>query len=103
MKFKHILIFKGTPILILGHHILYGKVNNMEKPMVLLKKQVRKVQTFMDELNEEDDENKMENHEGENNFAKTKTEYLVEWVIKRKILFNKRPRPIVHIEANKKL
>ncbi|RNA44418.1 chromosome transmission fidelity 8 -like protein [Brachionus plicatilis] len=40
-KFMADLYFNtdGTPILILGHHIMYGKVCNLEKPMVLIRKQ----------------------------------------------------------------
>jgi hypothetical protein len=87
-----------------------GKVVNMDKPMVLLKKRVTKVRTFMNELNDDDDEDedrlKIDSEEQDTDAAamsdpKTRTEYLVEVVIKRKLIFNKRPRPIVHIEPKK--
>ena len=84
-------------MIILGHHVLYGKVVPLEKPIVLLKKVVSKVPTFTDETDErmEETDDKIEPH-------KTQTEYLVSAVIKRKILFNKRPRPIVYLEPKKK-
>lgn len=71
---------------------MYGKVITLEKPMVLLRKERKQINTRsqidgMDE--DEDDEVK---HDDE---LKFKTEYVVKAVVRRKILFNKRPRPIV--------
>lgn len=58
----------GTPILIIGHHLLYGKEMKLEKPFALLQKQT-----------------------SDNN----QTEYLVKSVIMSKIIFKTRPKPIV--------
>ena len=71
---------------------MFGKVANLEKPMLLLKK-VRK--TFERAKNDE------EMDEGGDETAETKqtTEYVIEAIIKKKILFNKRPRPIVSLET----
>merc|ERR1711881_804025 len=62
---------QGTPILIIGHHILYGKVVKLESPMVAMKK-VRTVQG-----------------------DQTVTEYHVETVIRSKLIFKARPKPII--------
>ncbi|XP_044270101.1 chromosome transmission fidelity protein 8 homolog [Tribolium madens] len=57
----------GTPVLIIGHHLMFGKEMKMEKPFALLEKQ--------------------NGDEG--------TEYMVKTIITRKIIFKTRPKPIV--------
>ena len=84
---------KGTPILIVGYHLMYGKVANLEKPMVLLKKVVTKIE----KIARDEEEEPMEEEKEEE--IKYMTEYIVEAIIKKKILFNKRPRPIVSLET----
>jgi len=64
----------NTPLLIIGHHILYGKLVKMENPMVVMHK-VRKTQ---DEATGE-----------------TSTNYEVQSVIRKKLLFKTRPKPII--------
>merc|ERR1712018_237849 len=58
-----------TPILIIGHHILYGKKVKLDNPMVTLKKV----------------------HIGQEN--STKTEYQVDSVIRHKLIFKSSPNP----------
>ena len=73
----------GTPIMIIGHHILYGKVIDLDKPLVAVEKlQVGK---------EMDHEEMMDVDE----HLEVKTEYRVKSVIKKKLLFKTRPKPII--------
>ncbi|XP_065569989.1 chromosome transmission fidelity protein 8 homolog [Artemia franciscana] len=60
----------GTPILIIGHHIMYGKIQDLEKPLVLATKQTNTVKT-------------------------SKIEYTIYAIIRRKLLFKTRPKPII--------
>ena len=116
MSKKHashsINIHKGTPILILGHHTMFGKVIDLDKPIVLLKKN-RKTHHLNDpdEVSKNDcdangvsrmnvDEAPDANGSGTSSFLST--EYLLQAVIRKKILFNKRPRPIVFTNLAKK-
>ena len=67
---------------------------NLDKPMVVLKKNVIK----FDNMNayDSDEENKdIEMNDDKSSEKNSITEYLVKAIIRKKILFNKRPRPIV--------
>lgn len=61
------------PILVLGHHILNGKEQKLEQPMAVIEKVV----------------------------LEDKTSYIVKAVVKKKLLFKSRPKPIISNVAEK--
>jgi chromosome transmission fidelity protein 8 len=71
---------------------MFGKVANLDKPLILLKK----VHKVIERTRCEED---MDEGEEEPSETKPKTEYVIEAIIRKKILFNKRPRPIVSLET----
>ena len=79
---------EGVPIMIIGHHILYGKVQNLGRPMVTVER--TEVGKDLPKTTSEDTELMDLDVQME-----TSIEYRVKSVIKKKIIFKTRPKPII--------
>ena len=79
---------------------MFGKVANLEKPMILLKKIKKQVEKI--KVTDEDEEASSQSSEDmdeDMSEVKYTTEYVIEAIIRKRLLFNKRPRPIVSLET----
>ncbi|KAK8403824.1 hypothetical protein O3P69_000125 [Scylla paramamosain] len=73
IKNTHFLYSQGVPVLLIGHHILHGAVQDLSKPVAVMKK--------------------VGDREG------PEAHYSVTAVVHKKVLFKNRPKPIVNAGA----
>lgn len=79
------------PTMIIGHHMLEGKIVNLSKPLAVLKKRSTNKTPPLDIVDSEDMDVDGESRPED---ASTAPEYDIVAVVKRKVLFSKRPMPI---------
>lgn len=108
----------GQPILIIGHHILHGRLQKIDKPLLVIEKSdIRKKPSITHDANEDNEEDEtmldisqvshldstiassnrtvLDSTVAVEHKTIPKTEYQVRAVVKHKILFKARPKPII--------
>ena len=88
---------RGTPSLIVGHHLLTGKVLPLEKPFAVLRK--KRVAPKSGDSEQSEMETEIVTGIG----AGVNTEYEVVALITTKIIFKNRPKPIITKPLPRKL
>ncbi|XP_058829898.1 chromosome transmission fidelity protein 8 homolog [Topomyia yanbarensis] len=101
----------GQPILIIGHHILHGRLQKIDKPLLVVEKSDLHTSTKAAEEDEtmldisqvshldstiaSSNRTVLDSTVAVEHKTIPKTEYLVRAVVKHKVLFKARPKPII--------
>ncbi|KAI0255134.1 Ctf8-domain-containing protein [Lactifluus subvellereus] len=83
---------KGKPTLRIGHHLLEGKIVSLPKPLAVL-------QRVRDNCGIEDDNATAAAAAAAEGAATPTTSYAIRTLVRKKIVFSKRPTPIVGLSA----
>ncbi|XP_058459262.1 chromosome transmission fidelity protein 8 homolog [Malaya genurostris] len=102
----------GQPILIIGHHILHGRLQKIDKPLLVIEKtDLSAKSSNVDEVDEtmldvsqvshldstiaSSNRTVLDSTLAVEHKTIPKTEYIVRAVVKHKVLFKARPKPII--------
>lgn len=82
---------EGTPIMIIGHHILYGKIAELEKPFAVIRKAARDSHSG----SQEEPSAPVNGSDKDLIMPSAPVCYDVQAIVKKKIIFKTRPKPII--------
>lgn len=95
------VLFCFIQILIIGHHILHGKEQAMERPFAVLEKNIRHTEDADDngdpneKLDSTINRTVLDSTVAIEHKTRPTTEYQVRAIIRKKLMFKSRPKPII--------